>query len=243
MDCDLWSQFKNSIDELTNSSGFSFYRRVFRGQADSDWGIISSFDRFCLPEHAIDRKYYEGKIRFFSYLLIQYGENITQLSVEDQASIAQHYGMPTKLIDWSASPYVAAFMAAYSALDEGRIELGKRISVFCLDLDLLEAAHSGLRNHFRVVKPKTQKNDRVWRQSGVFIEPIGDYSDLCEAINFLDESSPLKKFTIPTRLCCDILNDLINMGLTPSSIYPDRDGAAKYVRLRLALDKYSSHQL
>lgn len=231
-----WEDFKREIALAVPARD---RRLIYRGQADAAWSLSSSFDREC-PSHVSNRKnYFAGLLRFFCYQLRQYGEDLDPMSDGDRAAIAQHYGMPTRLIDWSRSPYIAAFMAFYSALSEGRCGAGKRIAIWELDLQRFIELNEA-DPQFRIVKSRLLENDRVWRQAGLFIEAIGNKVDLDDylAERAGDDGEPgVRQWTLPTSQARTALNDLILMGITPATVYPDRDGASKYVRLRIALDR------
>lgn len=237
-----WGQFKRDfINDLTKP-GPTIENYIFRGQADARWGIESSFDRICPRKIKNKDHYYLKMLSFFSYQLRQYGEDLDGRSRHDRGAIAQHYGMPTRLIDWSRSPYVAAFMAFYSALTEDRIKAGNRVAIWCLDLQTLYQFCSDDDAGFEVAKTRMVENDRVWRQSGLFVEATESESRFDRWLERQagdidnDGNETLIKYTMPSNQAGEALNDLILMGLTPATIYPDRDGAAKYVRLRVALD-------
>jgi hypothetical protein len=236
---ETWHQFKRDYAAILQPRRPLIESYVFRGQADAQWPIESSFDRSC-PQGVTDRDgYYLRMLRFFAYQLRQYGEDLDALSRQDRGAIAQHYGMPTRLIDWSKSPYVAAFMAFFAALTEERVAPGKRVAIWALDVDRFGALCRGDSGEFRTVKTRLLQNDRVWRQAGLFVEAFASERKLDAFLETQasDGESGLTKFTIPSYQAAEALNDLILMGLTPATIYPDRDGAAKYVKLRLALDE------
>jgi hypothetical protein len=161
--CDDWQYFKTRISDILGEQELASRPFIFRGQADDNWGITSSFDRHC-PGTVDNRdSYYENKLAFFAYQLRQYGEDLDLLSRGDRGAIAQHYGMPTRLIDWSTSPYVAAFMAFFSALTENRLEAGSRIAIWSLDVERFRALCPAEAALFRIVKTRLLQNDRVWR--------------------------------------------------------------------------------
>jgi hypothetical protein len=49
-------------------------------------------------------------------------------------ALMQHYGTPSRFLDWTASPYVAA----YFALEKEALEGEKRSAIWAIDLDWLE---------------------------------------------------------------------------------------------------------
>jgi hypothetical protein len=242
MQCQSWAQFKRDFLSELPRPGPTVENYIFRGQADARWAIASSFDRKCPPEVRDRRAYYQKMLAFFAYQLRQYGEDLDGKSRADKAAIAQHYGMPTRLVDWSRSPYVAAFMAFNSAIIEGRARVGGRVAIWAADLTIVRELCGGPEAEFRVIRTRLIENDRIWRQFGLFIEATGHHGAFDEWIAGLSSGddrtdSALIKYTIPAIEARAAINDLILMGLTPASVFPDRDGAAQYVKLRLALDR------
>ena len=117
------------------ASGHPLVDFVFRGQANSDWPLETTFSRL------LHRAGYRPKLRensfenramhmenFKHFLLGRRGANPAALSVESAWALGQHYGLATPLLDWTTSPYIALFFA-YSGADSN----GPKRSVWCLN--------------------------------------------------------------------------------------------------------------
>lgn len=99
----------------------------FRGQADAKWPLQSKFDR-AIEQLAKDSKWDDGEKRknaqsIEEELLNEFRNACHRVSGgpelpkeenegrDEFIAFAQHFGVPTKLLDWTRSPYVAAFFA------------------------------------------------------------------------------------------------------------------------------------
>ena len=98
---------------------------VFRGQGNYDWHIKSSLERMIErfhPNGKIQQKIYpsgyeKDMLKEFQWKYPKYEKlNIPRENeVIEWLSIMQHYGCPTRMVDFSYSPYIALFMAIDSA--------------------------------------------------------------------------------------------------------------------------------
>jgi len=130
-----WSEFRPQIDTITTK-----YRKsivigsetpiLFRGQADSDWRLESTLERSskmdwtvssyaiiarrCLPqiESYTD---YKWNLKPIEELLNNFTKDDNNLVpfIQDYEYwvYLRHHGFPSPLLDWSISPFVAAFFA------------------------------------------------------------------------------------------------------------------------------------
>ncbi len=98
-----WSEYINLIDGKYGSKEW-----IYRGQSDHNWKLVSSLQRLDTPhlndiEKELLRKYKNG---------LHLHDN-TQLPEDTLSYLAhmQHYGSPTRLMDFTESPIIAAFFA------------------------------------------------------------------------------------------------------------------------------------
>jgi hypothetical protein len=229
-----WRDFKGALPDLLGTPKPLISRFSFRGQAHADWPLVSNFDRsFAGPDSERQSKYL-AFLSFFRHLNRRLGNAVPEDEVECGA-IAQHYGMPTRLLDWTLSPYTAAFFAFYYA-KTGRVD-SSHVAVWSLDTSGFGAIAES--HYFQVVRSKSLHNERIHRQAGKFIAARGELYDLGKYLDDRPHNDPiLSRYIIPMRDADEALNDMILMGITPADIYPDFEGVAKYVRLRMAFDGF-----
>ncbi|MFI4934868.1 MAG: FRG domain-containing protein [Caulobacterales bacterium] len=234
-----WSDFKDGYAHfLPGPRGVSFvYSKIlFRGQMDASWPLMSSFDR-AIPDASLDRRREYAKwLNFCRSLYRKLGMPVDAMDEFELSALAQHYGVSTRMLDWSMSPYIAAFFAFCDSLIFRQPETND-IAVWAIDV--LEFERHAKRD-FYIASPKSFQNARVRNQLGKFLVNSTTYATLEEYIGLTKPAAgaALRKLTIPASERIVALNDLLLMGISPVDIYPDLEGVARYVRLRQLLDGY-----
>lgn len=85
--------------------------------------------------------------------------------------MAQHYGIPTRLLDWSESAYVAAYFAASGAaelLKYNAKDIGDYLTVWALDEDTLTSVSSSSGERIVTVRAPWNSNPNLRAQKGLF---------------------------------------------------------------------------
>ncbi len=236
-----WREYKSEFDAYLPSPAaakepkFSDY--IFRGQMDAEFELVSSFDR-TVPSGILNRTAeFNRWFKFFRYLRRHIGNSIDHLSDAESISLAQHYGISTRLLDWTYSPYIAAFFAFFDSLRLRQSE-SRDVAIYAIHVaSFREIA----RDRFEIIDTRGRDNIRIRNQLGKFIINRTESRSLD---HFIEHECPelanaIVKFTIPAPERVAALNDLLLMGISPVDIYPDNEGIAMYVRLRQALDGYA----
>jgi len=130
-----WDEFKQGYRaRLPDSSDRDVYKKIiFRGQARADWHLVSAFDRNYGFKRAGSRdslskelieEFYEECARYSDW---RYSRDDPRV-----LAMAQHHGLPTRLLDWTFSPYVAAYFAFVWFLFEKPVA-GGQVAIWALD--------------------------------------------------------------------------------------------------------------
>lgn len=101
-----WNELKNIISEFNPVKDNELNKFwCFRGQENSKWGLSSSLER---GELYVSEKSLLDKFKRYAHL---YTDVKKIGSTLEWLSLMQHHGAPTRLLDWTKSPYIATFFA------------------------------------------------------------------------------------------------------------------------------------
>lgn len=208
----------------------------FRGQARSDWSLSPGYARLSNPPS-------EGT------LLKRFKQSAAMLLERDPKDsfdwlfLMQHYGLPTRLLDWSESPLVALYFAvdgdAAGALDDAALwclrpsELNKQANIqdsneaFFIpsfdDEELINYSLESLSNGPKrtrllpIATIATRNNTRIQAQLGVFtihhLDNIG--------IEAIGDGEHVIKYTIPSDSRMKIQKQLRLLGYSKFTMFPE----------------------
>ena len=210
---------------------------LFRGQPDNRYKLRTSYHRRDrnnllaylnndIPElaHAINA------VSSF-YYRPEDGEQLGAL-----LSLAQHHGYPTPLLDWTRSPYIAAFFAFTEAPTESRNPEAVRIHIF--DLNNWPSAPTprfiydpmpGITFH----RFSAHNNPRfVPQQSVASFSNMDDMEGFVELQEKQTGNTNLTVIDIPITEKQKVVDELRLMGITAGSLFPGLDGICRSLKER-----------
>ncbi|WP_029038043.1 FRG domain-containing protein [Salinimicrobium xinjiangense] len=229
----------------------------FRGQSDYKWSISSSLSRIVRGSENSEKnaKFYERQtqMEFMSQAHLL-DENMNFENSTHPSSILidmQHYSCPTRLIDWTLSPYVALYFSVSENFEEDgalyafdswlyRENLKKKIPEENIPrgADVFEFEGFDVLDVFYA----TKKNHRIVRQQGCFHVSNNLLADHEEIINKItdgpEQFDGLFKIRIPAELKLEFLARLRTMNISAESLFPGLDGLGKSLRDLMLIRKW-----
>jgi hypothetical protein len=254
-----------SVEQLLRELNSLPNHYIYRGHSDANWKLQSSLERVIGLAWSADsaKKFEEYSLDVFQSKFHLYDkENVVPDSKLAWLSIMQHYGVPTRLLDFTASPYVAL----YFALEAYDPQTKRSFAVFAIDYSAVmqqsidyislkdgdfretrESVHKKQDSIFEkivdrfaydiawITEPK-QLNARLDRQAGSFLIS-GNRGCRIEEIlaSSTYATAAMIKYQIPGDLYKGVFALLRKVNLTSKSLYGDLGGLARSIRMELQL--------
>ena len=212
----------------------------FRGQSDSSWSLLPGYQRLSkpLPESVIINRFKQNA----NFLIRNIGTNKF-----DWLFYSQHYGVPTRLLDWSESPLFAIYFAVTSNDSKTGalwvlkpLELNRAISIdgkkddylpSFEDNELLDYSTETIEaTRLNGILPKaaiaTRNNPRIQAQLGVFT-----ISHLTiQPIEKIGNGDHIIKYTISPKAKKKLKNELKLLGISKFQLFPELSSVGELIK-------------
>lgn len=239
-----WGEFEDFVREEALNHDV-----IWRGQACAKWQLESNLDR-CLRRMGRGKSH---KLRMEHLRRFQYsvrgrrGAAVAPLESEnDWWALGQHYGLATPLLDWSTSPYVAAYFAFSPADNVGS---GRR-AIYHIPKGAIERRCARIKTEtpdtkrqkrplvVEFIEPLSNDNPRLVSQGGLFTRaPDGMTLNEWAAVT-PTSSAWIGKVTVPNGERATALKTLNRMNINHLSLFPDLTGASHFTNLVLTMRHY-----
>ena len=235
LNVDTWQKFKEFVATLSSR------KYVFRGQARaSEWRLRTHFHRTGRAD--LKRLIYVD-IPELHRVTLNVTSHKFNLSDPDEIgafyALVQHHGYPTPLLDWSYSPYVAAYFA-YSGLNKNKLDPNGLCRIYIFDKQQWENDYgqlsyiAGAQPHFSLITPLPLGNPRMSPQQA--LATLTNVDDIESYIRNREQDKNktyLQAIDLPVPSRAEVMRDLEMMGITAASLFPGIDGACRYQKERL----------
>ncbi|EAR01978.1 FRG domain-containing protein [Maribacter sp. HTCC2170] len=223
----------NDFSEFIDTEMLDFRNYIYRGHKTEEWLLEPTLNRLAKSKTKANLKEVRDEhIQKFRYALRGRIKDSVKYKNDDELwALGQHNGLATPLLDWTSSPYVAA----YFSLIEPREKKGYSL-VYTIDENAINSF-----NDLEIVNPITDENTRLINQSGLFVKVLTN-QDIEKMFRrkFKDVTTIYKmiKIKIPNNDREIALRSLNRMNINHNTLFPDIQGASIHCNNEIQIDKY-----
>ena len=223
---------------------------VFRGQASARWTLATTLERESGPDVPLSHFYTHTVYPSLRMLRGELGIDLPPLGdlnipirdiprllpIQEQMAMLRHFGAPSPLLDWSYSPYVAAYFAFAPPV----APTTKSVAVFVFREFAGEGkGYEGDKSHIGVIGRWIAVHRRHIRQQSTYtlcVRDVGgqvvfashEIPEDAQPFSFLNFDQ-ITKFELPTSERDVALEALAQMNVTEYSLFETRDSLVRTV--------------
>ena len=248
-----WDEFPKVAQKLKNYTDY-----IWRGQRCycDGWKLKSSFDRkFEIYENSKRNEELKRILNKFKQKLADLSDTNNIDFAEDEIwAIGQHYGLPTPLLDWTESPYIAAYFAFFKGSTKCQTEyrvvyaLNRALKLYILKAK--NAVTKEVMSKNRIVEFDLGRNNldkihnqRLKNQKGTFIQALEGDDIKTTVENFWEKTKGkyqnkilLAEILIPDKARDECMSYLRSQKITHGTLFPDYAGAVEICKIELLID-------
>ena len=241
-ECSTWNEFKRWASRVRDE----FDTIYFRGHGSNHFPLKTSLHR--MGRHRVERYCSDTLWDFRAHAEAILGLSFDMANANDYSmllGLAQHHGLPSPLLDWTNSPYIAAFFAFSDAIESKTIRPdATHVRVYALTREFVISSSNArvtLPYHSPYVSTLTiggRNNPRLYAQQGQFL--VTNVAELERFLCSMEKNSGRKILAaadVPVDCASEALEDLKFMGLTAASLFPGLDGVGQMLRHQMSFKR------
>lgn len=227
-----WSEYKAIAAKDLEMNG----AMIYRGQRLTSWGLVSSLHRTALVRSISQLKNYAD------HMLPQVHDSLeawvgrswdlkNSLGLAEFLAFLQHNGFPTPLLDWTESPYVAAYFA-FEGVNHFKPQT-EDVAIFAFNQKAWVSTFkqnydfADFTPHVSILRPRRVGNHKLVTQQGCFT--VTNIPDVAEHIrlNEIGRRQFLTKYEFDVRERPKVIRELSLMGISAIQLMPSVEAVCK----------------
>lgn len=246
-----WQEFVEVAERL-NVGSVAEPAYVFRGQPRPEWSLMPT-----LPREATELGLNAAQALEIERVAVELFKKQAHLWLDPNTwsatthilewwTLMQHHSAPTRMLDWTKSPYVAAYFAIEQELDDDgtvwlvhvptiRKAMKERFEIdgMLADEQMSELLFADDPPPIIWITERSTLTNRMVAQQGLFsfcAQVLADHADILKEMAPPDyEPDHYSRIIIPARFKREFLRRLTAMNITASVLFPGVDGLGRSI--------------